>query len=303
MGVRSSYGKHLEPLNSVRSSRSEPTQPTKLSTMSSSFHHNQRLNVPTVSPPSTSSTSIRSSQPDTSSTTSAAYDTTAVMDILRATRKVNRPNFKEFFGKSGNSNSNSSNGGGSEDQLVHKVSEVDRRIDGVKRMQQLYVMENQQEQNNDSKLLGMKGVNSDSNREGYPQKSLSEFTTDASEQPLPKTPKIGDFEVTDNELSLISKYFMASANETDRTDLKGGHDSDDSKKIKRLSYIQQGAPRVSPTPLEEMDEANIYSTEPSRINTAFSKDHITPDTVGYAESVEDMLQWAQGLDFKDLDMI
>lgn len=304
--VRSRSGKHLEPLNSVRSSRSEPTQPSKLSSVTS-FHHNQRLNVAAAPSSASSSSSTfvptlpprRSEQEGTF--TSNSYDTGAVMDIIRATRKVTRPNFREFFGKNGNAAVDTGGGDdGGKNVNINKVSEVDRRIDGVKRMQDIYVKEGHHERHLQQQVHeqysgeSSNGVIHQQQKQSIESRNLPKLKIDTPEPP-PKTPTIEDFDLTDNEFSLISKYFSSAQDD--------GHDEGMSninvKEGKRLRA--KGAPRVSPTPLEEMDEdkGNVYSLNPSRIGTGTSATH----SELRLDSADEMLQWAQQLDLKDLEMV
>ena len=94
---------------------------------------------------------------------------------------------------------------------INKVSDVDRRIDGEANAD-IYVKEGHHENIYNNKYMNNTVVRAVLGHTSTTKQSiglvLPKLKIDTPEPP-PKTPTIEDFDLTDNEFSLISKYFSS----------------------------------------------------------------------------------------------
>lgn len=173
--LKSSGMTSLEPLGSLRSTVSEPVQPTRSSALSF-----QRSKAP-----------VSNGEIDKElNTISKSYDSEAVLGILRATRKPNKTKYKDFFGAYEGNNKVKKEG-------IVQRTEIEKRIDDVKKMQNVYKLNEDVSRNN-----------------GTPSLPSSSYL------PKPKTPYVADIDITDQELATISKYFNSDNIPTSSNDME-----------------------------------------------------------------------------------
>jgi hypothetical protein len=190
LSSRSPLSNTRSSLYSDRSTVSEPAKPSQSAMQS--FHRSKYASI------------HRSDESSTiiSSSISKSYDSTAVVGILRADR-TRENKFKKFFGAF----TQSKQGPISTEAVAsnsNKVLELDKKVAGVKKMQDVYTSGSQEVVHKQDLLVeyGDQGLRPHANR-----------MLNIGTKSVAATPPVGDMDITDDELAVISKYFGGGCSE------------------------------------------------------------------------------------------
>ena len=188
----------LRPIVLERSTVSEPSQITQPVQPSSSTRAKafQRGNI--IHSSYSNSLDEESTVSSYNNSISQSYDSGAVAEILRTNRTNNK--YKQFFGASANNGPKIS-------ENSPKVSLHDEKLSSLKRMQELYVRPA-------DSLSSKANLNNDANTSKITSPLNNNFHNyKKNTYQAPKTPSVNDIDLTDHELSLISKYFKPNSSD------------------------------------------------------------------------------------------
>jgi len=173
--ARSSAINSMASTSPQRTTISEPSKPTQSS--KDSFQRS----------------SFISSHTDQSTSISKGYDTTAMLGILRVDKHANK--FKKFFGACAKQTSDFQH------ELKDKISSnspyVERKLADVKRMQDVYIKKEEVD------VVAPVTESFRANFEAVDSLQAKKLVVN----PTSTAPNVSDMDITDNELTLISKYF------------------------------------------------------------------------------------------------
>ena len=264
----SKYNGSLRPIVLERSTVSEPSQITQPVQPSSSTRAKafQRGNI--INSSYSNSLDEESTISSYNNSISQSYDSGAVVDILRTNRSNNK--YKQFFGASANN-------GPKVSENCLKVSLHDEKLSSLKKMQELYVRPA-------DSLSSKDNMNNDANTSKITSPLNNNFHSyKKNTYQAPKTPSVNDIDLTDHELSLISKYFKPNSSD-----------------YNNFSFDSISNVKSNP---DKMTNNNInFKENPTRIipiPTPQKNDSYEESGIDYMD--ENLLEWCDQLKLSTLD--